>query len=417
MIISVDHGNKSIKTPNALFTSGLIVSEGLQGFKTDYICWNNKYYTLTEQRIAYLRDKTEDERFYVLTLFAIAKELERRKVPETLDPIDITLLVGLPPAHYEQLHSRFEQYFLRRRQIVDFEYNGKYYSIRVSKVLSYPQAFAAAVTQFGTLKAHSVAYIIDIGGFTIDVLKLRSGHPDLAVVESFEKGVITLYNGIASKCNALYARILEDCDIDEVIRNQPTVLPGEVQQLIRTMTSDFLTEFYNFLRERGVDVSTSKCVFAGGGSLLLRGMIERGNKVAFPISSRIFMPMLAAMSSSTRVRWRQMGSNKKARVVLQFNEMDFRHRRALEILRQRPRSMSELVVSAILHYTSCPEVADEHSKEWIASTVKEIITEMISSGELQISAQTPAPETNGSSLAADDLAELGGVMGMFRTKG
>lgn len=99
-----------------------------------------------------------------------------------------------------------------------------------------------------------------------------------------------------------------------------------------------------------------------------------------------------------------MGSNKKARVVLQFNEMDFRHRRALEILRQRPRSMSELVVSAILHYTSCPEVADEHSKEWIASTVKEIITEMISSGELQISAQTPAPETNGSSLAADDLA-------------
>lgn len=37
MIISVDHGNKSIKTPNTLFTSGLIVSEGLQGFKTDYI--------------------------------------------------------------------------------------------------------------------------------------------------------------------------------------------------------------------------------------------------------------------------------------------------------------------------------------------------------------------------------------------
>ena len=417
MIISVDHGNKSIKTPNALFTSGLIVSEGLQGFKTDYICWNNKYYTLTEQRIAYLRDKTEDERFYVLTLFAIAKELERRKVPETLDPIDITLLVGLPPAHYEQLHSRFEQYFLRRREIVDFEYNGKYYSIRVSKVLSYPQAFAAAVTQFGTLKAHSVAYIIDIGGFTIDVLKLRSGHPDLAVVESFEKGVITLYNGIASKCNALYARILEDCDIDEVIRNQPTVLPGEVQQLIRTMTNDFLTEFYNFLRERGVDVSTSKCVFAGGGSLLLRGMIERGNKVAFPIFIEDIHANARGYELLYQSEVRQMGSNKKARVVLQFNEMDFRHRRALEILRQRPRSMSELVVSAILHYTSCPEVADEHSKEWIASTVKEIITEMISSGELQLSAQTPAPETNGSSLAADDLAELGSVMGMFRTKG
>ena len=283
MIISVDHGNKSIKTPHAIFTSGLVMSDGLQGFKTDYIGWNGKYYSLTERRISYLRDKTEDDRFFILTLFAIAKELEYRDVSETLDPIDITLLVGLPPAHYEQLHSRFEQYFLRRREAIDFEYNGKYYSVRINKVLSYPQAFAAAVTQYSTLKAHSVAYIIDIGGFTIDVLKLRFGRPDLEVVESFEKGVITLYNSIASKCNSQYARILEECEIDEVIRNQPTVLPGEVQQLIRSMTADFLAEFYHFLRERGIDVSTSKCVFAGGGSLLLRGMIERGNKVAFPI--------------------------------------------------------------------------------------------------------------------------------------
>ena len=283
MIISVDHGNKSIKTPHAIFTSGLVMSDGLQGFKTDYIGWNGKYYSLTERRISYLRDKTEDDRFFILTLFAIAKELEYRDVSETLDPIESTLLVGLPPAHYEQLHSRFEQYFLRRREAIDFEYNGKYYSVRINKVLSYPQAFAAAVTQYSTLKVHSVAYIIDIGGFTIDVLKLRFGRPDLEVVESFEKGVITLYNSIASKCNSQYARILEECEIDEVIRNQPTVLPGEVQQLIRIMTSDFLAEFYNFLRERGIDVSTSKCVFAGGGSLLLRGMIERGNKVAFPI--------------------------------------------------------------------------------------------------------------------------------------
>ena len=283
MIISVDHGNKSIKTPHAIFTSGLVMSDGLQGFKTDYIGWNGKYYSLTERRISYLRDKTEDDRFFILTLFAIAKELEYRDVSETLDPIDITLLVGLPPAHYEQLHSRFEQYFLHRREAIDFEYNGKYYSVRINKVLSYPQAFAAAVTQYSTLKVHSVAYIIDIGGFTIDVLKLRFGRPDLEVVESFEKGVITLYNSIASKCNSQYARILEECEIDEVIRNQPTVLPGEVQQLIRSMTADFLAEFYNFLRERGIDVSTSKCVFAGGGSLLLRGMIERGNKVAFPI--------------------------------------------------------------------------------------------------------------------------------------
>ena len=65
-----------------------------------------------------------------------------------------------------------------------------------------------------------------------------------------------------------------------------------------------------------------------------------------------------------------MGSNSKPRVVLQFNEMDFRHRRALDILRQRPRSMSELVVNAVLHYTSCPEAANEFGRDWVVSIVK-----------------------------------------------
>ena len=210
MIISVDHGNRSIKTPAFLFTSGVIVSDSKFGIKSDYIFWGGKYYTLTEKRISYMRDKTEDERFYVLTLFAIAYELERQNVEETLDPIDITLLVGLPPAHYGQLHRRFEDYFFRKREIVDFEYNDRCYSIRINKVVSYTQALAAAVTRYGDLKNHAVSYVIDIGGFTVDVLKLRKGRPDLEVMESFEQGIITLYNKIMSQCNAQFDRLLED---------------------------------------------------------------------------------------------------------------------------------------------------------------------------------------------------------------
>lgn len=283
MIISVDHGNKSVKTPHRLFTSGIIETESRLSMQTDNIFWGGKYYSLTEKRISYMRDKTEDDRFYVLTLFAIAGELELAGIRETDDPVDITLLVGLPPAHFGQLHERFERYFLRNRQVVDFEYNDRLYSIRINRVVCYIQALAAAVTQFSSLKNYPVSYIIDIGGFTVDVLKLRSGRPDLEVMESFEKGTITLYNCIISQCNSQYARLLEDCDVDEVIKGEPTILPGEVQITIRNMANQFLGEFYNFIRERGIDVGTAKCVFAGGGSLLLRNMIERGNKVAFPV--------------------------------------------------------------------------------------------------------------------------------------
>ncbi|WP_083631048.1 hypothetical protein [Intestinimonas butyriciproducens] len=56
-----------------------------------------------------------------------------------------------------------------------------------------------------------------------------------------------------------------------------------MQILIRKMASQFLTEFCNFLGERSIDLKVSKCVFAGGGSLLLRQIIERSDKVGFPI--------------------------------------------------------------------------------------------------------------------------------------
>ena len=111
-----------------------------------------------------------------------------------------------------------------------------------------------------------------------------------------------------------------------------------------------------------------------------------------------------------------MGSNSKPRVVLQFNEMDFRHRRALDILRKRPRSMSELVVNAILYYTSCPVAANEFGRDWVVSIVKDVVREMVASGELQAVSQPTSPKSESPTLAADDLADLGGVMGMFRSK-
>ena len=38
--------------------------------------YGGKYWTLSGRRLSYMRDKTQDDRYFILTLFAIAKELE-----------------------------------------------------------------------------------------------------------------------------------------------------------------------------------------------------------------------------------------------------------------------------------------------------------------------------------------------------
>jgi len=100
----------------------------------------------------------------------------------------------------------------------------------------------------------------------------------------------------------------------------------------------------------------------------------------------------------------------KPRIVLQFNEFDFRHRKVLDILRARPRNMTDLVVNAILHFVSCPDAEQEFNKSAIRNIVMEVLQEMQSNGSLTLN----APKEDTSELSDEDASELGDFMSAFR---
>lgn len=150
MLISIDLRNKQVKTiHHAPFTSGLVCSE-VRPFGGETLTYQGQYYTLTNQRIPYRRDKTEDERFFVLTLFAIAYELEAASFYGA-GPVRVQLAVGLPPAHYGAQQKRFAEYFLNRGA-VSFTLHDRQYEVLIDEVSCYPQSYAAAVTIFQTLQ-------------------------------------------------------------------------------------------------------------------------------------------------------------------------------------------------------------------------------------------------------------------------
>ena len=81
MLIGVDHGNKQIKTAHGEpFVSGLQQSLTRPFGQSLQYC--GTYYTLSNERIPFHKDKTEDDRFFVLTLIAIAEEITARGLSE-----------------------------------------------------------------------------------------------------------------------------------------------------------------------------------------------------------------------------------------------------------------------------------------------------------------------------------------------
>lgn len=281
MLIGVDHGNKQIKTVHCSpFVSGL--QQSVTKPFGQSLQYDGNYYTLSNDRIPFRKDKTEDDRFFILTLIALAEELAARGVG-TQELHHIQLAVGLPPAHFGAQADKFTAYF-QGRGTVEYLYQDKRYAVTIDSVGCYPQAYAAAAaTMLHTLIDDSKAVVLDIGGFTADYLLMKNGNADLTSCDSLENGIILLYNKIRSRGNAELDMLLDESDVDAILAGKQTQYPSQAVKLVERLAQEFVNDLFSTLRERMLDLRYCRVVFVGGGAIRLRRQIEASNKVGTPL--------------------------------------------------------------------------------------------------------------------------------------
>lgn len=379
--IPLDHGNRNMKTAEEVFTSGLVESD-LKPVLGEYLQYNGKYYSLTGERIPYMRDKTLDDRFFILTLFGIGKELERRTQPQKDTIYQVELPVGLPPKHYGALFEKFGQYFVRPG-VQRFTFNKREYLVQITKAAVFPQDYAAAMTIYPQIAAYNRVVTVDIGGFTLDYLLLREGRPDLSVCDSLEKGVITLYNRIISRVSSDFDMLLEDKDIDTIILGKNSDYSDSVIRLVKQMTKQYVDDFLGALRERGIDLKTGCIVFIGGGAKLLREYLENTDK----IGKCVFVEDICANAKGYEILYQ-----------------------VAEFLNSLEREKAQYIVKAVLTYRTLEEKGEvpqtggavSYDYETIKSIVLQIMREQGTDGKI------PAvqPETASLSLEAEPKEQI-----------
>lgn len=276
MIISIDSGNRNIKTDNFVFPSSLASSSVDLGYGSEVLEYNGTYYSLDGDRIKYMRDKTSDDRFFILALFGIAKEIELKikegKVKEG-GTYSITLLNGLPPKHIAQA-EKFKNYFMRDGSI-SFIYNKRKYTIKIKDVHIFPQAYAVAGTMKKKIATEDELLIVDIGGWTLDYMILNNGRYNMNKCESLEYGIIKLYNTIMNYCNTTYDINLKEKNIDGILNGTCTLkLDQEVKDYVFAQADSFVNEIVNTLREQVDNIKIIPVIFVGGGSITLRKFFE-----------------------------------------------------------------------------------------------------------------------------------------------
>ena len=287
IIIGVDTGNRQIKTATQVFTSGIQVSDTQSGIfqDNDTIRYGGQYYTPTMARDSYKRDKTIDDDYFVLTLFAVVRELRERGIdPARSDePTTVVLVVGLPPAHLVRQKDRFREYFNRGE--VSFEYNGSPIVLDIVNVHVLIQGYSAILGSYSEIRKLKSAYIIDIGGYTTDVIGVLNGNTNPSICFSEDDGMIHLYNRIHNAMNVKFDSVPSESQIEELLTDPSygDELDEGMADVASEQAREYVKELLLKLREKKVDLRLSKGIFVGGGSSRLKAYIESSELVRNPM--------------------------------------------------------------------------------------------------------------------------------------
>ena len=279
IIIGVDHGYAAMKTAHFSFPTGLVEYEHEPYTQKDVLEHGGKYYVVGSSRQPLQRDKTATEDYYLLTLAAIAKELEYRHGERTCSVI---LAAGLPLTSFGRDKRRFREYLLRDGKPVLFRYEGREYAVTVTDVSLFPQGYAAVLTQTELLDEPSVI-VADIGGWTVDLMRLDNRIPNAATCRSLELGMIRCLDEIGEQIRRALGLSMTAAQMESVLRGDAVHINEDARKIIDRQADAYVHRLLSAITESGLDTRAMPAVFLGGGAALLKRNVSAADGLCRPV--------------------------------------------------------------------------------------------------------------------------------------
>jgi plasmid segregation protein ParM len=279
IIIGVDHGYAAMKTSHFSFPTGLVEYEHEPYTSENVLEYGGKYYVVGSGRQPLQKDKTLTEDYYLLTLAAIAKELAYRNADRT---VNVHLAAGLPLTSFGRDKKRFRDYLLREGKPILFSFEGIEYQVTITEVSLFPQGYAAVLTQTGLLDEPSVI-VADIGGWTVDLMRLDNRIPNAATCRSLESGMIRCLDEISEQLRRSLGLSMTAAQIESVLHGGVSSVDENAKQIIHREAGAYVHRLLSAIAESGLDVRAMPAIFLGGGAALMKRHVTAVDSLCRPI--------------------------------------------------------------------------------------------------------------------------------------
>ena len=260
-IIAVDHGYGNIKTANTLTPTGVTAYETEPIFSGNILEYGGIYYRIGEGHKEFIADKAMDEDYYILTLMAVARELNVYGIREA----DVHLAAGLPLTWIRKQREDFRSYLLRNKE-VNFRFNGKDYHIRFVGCSLFPQGYPAIINQLGNFRNESFSRHWN-GTMNILYINNKScGKPLLDGKVCVNQCMIATKNAVLDS----FGVKIEESTIEQVLRFGTADISKPYLDCITSIARRYVADIFATLRRYEYNPDLMRLYIVGGGGCLVK---------------------------------------------------------------------------------------------------------------------------------------------------
>ena len=271
MNIGIDHGYYAIKTRHFSFPAGIAVYSHEPYTLQNTLEYGGKFYVCGTGRQPILRNKTENDNYYLLTLAAIAREIKQRG--ENTEG-SVTLAAGLPLAGFGREKKFFREYLLRSSQPVCFKFEGVPYKITIEDVKLFPQGYSAIAIHPELIQNEPSVLLMDIGGWTVDLMRLDNGVPNASTCRSLELGMIRCIDETKEQVRRDVGLSVTDAQVERVLAGKPCSMDEKARSIIRRQGRLYTERLLSAVMESGFDLKAIPVVMLGGGASVVKGNVS-----------------------------------------------------------------------------------------------------------------------------------------------
>lgn len=262
IILGVDNGYGNVKTAHRVFQTGIVKCDSEPVLTKEYIEYDGAYYIIGEGHKGFVADKQEDDDTYIMTLAAIAKELEARGLTEAR----VHLAVGLPLKWVQAQRNSFKKYLTRKRY-VSLKYKKISYLIEITDCTVMPQGYAAVAENLKDFKGMNM--LVDIGNGTMNIMYLNNGRPIESKSWTEKLGVHQCFIRIQNEImNRTGVKIQEEI-INQFLRQGEIDASDKIQNLVKEVAEQYVKELFDKLHDYEYNEDLMRLYVMGGGAKMV----------------------------------------------------------------------------------------------------------------------------------------------------